>query len=382
VEVEPENERAWLWLSGVVESPEERRLCLENVLALNPDNSLAHKGLARLSRQESNLSVETREAVSLSPPHGVREETVERAPSKGTGAQGQQVEVKSGNAEDVWATDEDICAYCAKLLPEKASVCPGCRRKVFQKKYRYRSTAALHFFWVVVVGLSVMLIFQALIQLRLVQSVEMAVVNGLLSVILLGLAIGIYNRFFAAHIASLFVIIFVLVLSILNLFELFDPEVLGSEGVDAAIFGVAGGLIDRIYLFLKIVQVTVAALALFYALLKVSPEFDRVEIKQIARTQRGLHTAVDYHMVARRLAGQGKLASAVLHWQKAAAIEPGSIAYQRNLAKAYLQLGFMERGFDVLNYAKDLPMQESTRSEIKRLLEWAGARITSENVVA
>jgi len=40
------NEEAWLWLSGVVDDPEEMRICLENVLAINPANERARRGLA------------------------------------------------------------------------------------------------------------------------------------------------------------------------------------------------------------------------------------------------------------------------------------------------------------------------------------------------
>lgn len=45
VEVDEENEQAWLWLSGAVESNADRRVCLENVLAINPRNAAARQGL-------------------------------------------------------------------------------------------------------------------------------------------------------------------------------------------------------------------------------------------------------------------------------------------------------------------------------------------------
>ena len=45
VDIDERNEKAWLWLSGVVESTEDRQVCLENVLALNPDNQHARAGL-------------------------------------------------------------------------------------------------------------------------------------------------------------------------------------------------------------------------------------------------------------------------------------------------------------------------------------------------
>jgi len=42
------NEQAWLWLSGVVESDEDRLECMERVLEINPDSEFARRGLAAL----------------------------------------------------------------------------------------------------------------------------------------------------------------------------------------------------------------------------------------------------------------------------------------------------------------------------------------------
>ena len=53
VEADENNESAWLWLSGVVESLEDRQVCLENVLALNPDSVAAQKGLAWIDQQRT-----------------------------------------------------------------------------------------------------------------------------------------------------------------------------------------------------------------------------------------------------------------------------------------------------------------------------------------
>ena len=51
VQLDEQNEQAWLWLSGVVESLDDRRVCLENVLALNPNNQRAQAGLRWLDQQ-------------------------------------------------------------------------------------------------------------------------------------------------------------------------------------------------------------------------------------------------------------------------------------------------------------------------------------------
>jgi len=40
VERDERNAQAWLWISGVVESPEDRRVALENVLAIEPENQV------------------------------------------------------------------------------------------------------------------------------------------------------------------------------------------------------------------------------------------------------------------------------------------------------------------------------------------------------
>lgn len=50
------NEKAWLWLSLVVDNDDDRRICLENVLTLNPDNRVAQRGLEAL--QSGTFSAE------------------------------------------------------------------------------------------------------------------------------------------------------------------------------------------------------------------------------------------------------------------------------------------------------------------------------------
>jgi tetratricopeptide (TPR) repeat protein len=45
VELNERHEQAWLWLSAAVDKLDEREICLENVLTINPDNSRARRGL-------------------------------------------------------------------------------------------------------------------------------------------------------------------------------------------------------------------------------------------------------------------------------------------------------------------------------------------------
>ncbi len=55
LETDESNEEVWLWLSSVVDSNEDREICLENVLAINPDNIVAQKGLEALRQGTFNV---------------------------------------------------------------------------------------------------------------------------------------------------------------------------------------------------------------------------------------------------------------------------------------------------------------------------------------
>ena len=52
VEANPHSEKAWLWLSGAVESGRDRLSCLDRVLEINPDNEIARHGMAMLKQQQ------------------------------------------------------------------------------------------------------------------------------------------------------------------------------------------------------------------------------------------------------------------------------------------------------------------------------------------
>src|SRR3982751_2536210 len=48
VDADDKNEKAWMWLASVVETDEERRVCLSNVLFINPGNERAQTAMAKL----------------------------------------------------------------------------------------------------------------------------------------------------------------------------------------------------------------------------------------------------------------------------------------------------------------------------------------------
>ena len=52
VEIDPYHEQIWLWLASVVDTDEDRRVCFENVLALNPSHPTARHQLHLLSERQ------------------------------------------------------------------------------------------------------------------------------------------------------------------------------------------------------------------------------------------------------------------------------------------------------------------------------------------
>jgi thioredoxin-like negative regulator of GroEL len=67
-EVDPYHEMVWLWLASVVETEEDRRVCFENVLELNPSNITARRQLQQIE-QKALIEVMHPEMVRrMSPP--------------------------------------------------------------------------------------------------------------------------------------------------------------------------------------------------------------------------------------------------------------------------------------------------------------------------
>jgi len=67
--------QAWLWLSGVVDDLEDHKVCLENVLKIDPGNAAARKGLAWV-QQQVQQQMQQQEVQTASPSEPVSPFTV------------------------------------------------------------------------------------------------------------------------------------------------------------------------------------------------------------------------------------------------------------------------------------------------------------------
>ena len=103
-ELDERNEQAWLWLSGVVESFEDRRVCLENVLAINPDNPHAQAGLLWLDQQ--------------APPAPATQERCPRCQSP--------VPLSGMACPDCGQILIVVCPACGQYVDVRETSCPDC----------------------------------------------------------------------------------------------------------------------------------------------------------------------------------------------------------------------------------------------------------------
>ncbi|MBN2472471.1 MAG: hypothetical protein JXN59_17220 [Anaerolineae bacterium] len=140
-ELDERNADAWLWLSAVVDNLENQQICLENVLAIDPNNSRALQGLNMIqkkleSRAHPVLDDDEFEAPQAAPPPSsavppatspfdlnapVQSEERYTPPSPkpagGYHGSGQAVDLPSGSEYDAWvnnlklgAADEELAS--------------------------------------------------------------------------------------------------------------------------------------------------------------------------------------------------------------------------------------------------------------------------------
>jgi len=401
VEADEEHEQAWLWLSGAVQTDEDRRVCLENVLTINPDNAAAQRGLEKIiTRLDAAEAITPETDVTL----GINETEVDEDipainlaaallypddPRRKKSAR-EIVEREEETAvsfaptstfDDVWAQDVEICAYCAHEVDIDDEKCSYCKRKLSVKHFRYENVSHnLHSFWVLLLGTGQLFLIQALIGISQ-GGVDLAVViNLMLMGVYLVFTVAVYKRQVWAHYGAIYLTGAILALVGINrlVFSTFSfiPNV-GLEDGEIFFSTIAFTGTQTAFYFMLLAAL---GLTFIFALLFVSADFVRDEKRQTAVLQSDINAADRYDHIARKHAQEGRLATAVLHWQRAAAQEPNTMAYQRRLASGYARLGYYERSLSVLNGAitnSSTPEMKTRLEKMKTAVEQQTAQVAS-----
>ncbi len=141
-ELDERSEEAWLWLSGVVDDLEEMRICLENVLEINPNNERARQGVIWVERKLEEQAPPPREPVYPStPPPPLPtgfptpppiEEQISTMPSLLASLAEEEEEEEPVVPENrvpcpaCGALNFDFATECAKCRFPFAMMCPSC----------------------------------------------------------------------------------------------------------------------------------------------------------------------------------------------------------------------------------------------------------------
>jgi tetratricopeptide (TPR) repeat protein len=365
VEQDEENERAWLWLSAVVESDEERRICLENVLTLNPDNAPARKGLEKLNaqRQTPGEHIVRREVAPISPaaailhPEQQIKEWRWRDPVEVQRVSTSEIRTSSV-FDDVWNSQQDLCGYCAYPVSEEDRVCPRCARNLIETQLRFpNATVELYFFAVFVMSLGFQSVVQIFIDLAAKENLIFVAFSGMMTFFLLALSLGVFARKRWAYLSELIVLGIMLALSLYRLSRLTGPGTIENQ------------LIAVIAALLPPVQLITALAGLLVGLFRAGQNFEMADTRNVVALGADLRRADDDHYLGKQYAERGLWAMAIPYWQRAAANEPTRTHYHRLLGEAYARLGFYDRSLDILQTALRASVDPQMRSDVEQLIQ-------------
>jgi tetratricopeptide (TPR) repeat protein len=375
IALDEEVEQAWLWLSGVVDDPEERQICLENVLALNPDNKAAQDGLRWLREQAVALAPEPPAAP---PPQQLRSQRATLVPSAAAAAPSAGVESRLPETRPVSperAVTVEIdpfgCPYCGGPVSGEESRCDHCRRLVFLR-HRKRE-AGMELVWLVLMFLLLGAVawLEGYLGSQLVEAGqlpqwlsrtalslvigpalfgaegvgELARFSDAVKLVNYGLtglcvlaAVGLALRFRLAYFASFLLAGFMVVVTL------------------AALLARLTGWIPAL------LRLGMVALSVKW-LVDAAPLFEWDTRYYNADTDQGLKNDLDYHNRALQYYGQRMWAKAASHWKVAAQLAPGQVQYRADLANAYLRLGYPEAALAEVDKAIDrVPEDEELRA--------------------
>lgn len=129
VEGNERDEQAWLWLSGVVDDPEDVRVCLENVLAVNPEHTQARQGLEWLNARYGTSvlqPIEPAEVQTTLPSEDERDQPPAPADPPAAAELATTLAAPTISSSD----SDDPCPFCGAATTPTQRDCTRCRRSL------------------------------------------------------------------------------------------------------------------------------------------------------------------------------------------------------------------------------------------------------------
>ncbi|MCA9989022.1 MAG: hypothetical protein KDE59_32175 [Anaerolineales bacterium] len=338
VSSDEDNELAWFYLSELVEDDEERRICLENVLTLNP----AHKEAGRRLADLDSAVVMRAQPVSFQ---------------------------QESNYDDIWNDEQALlCGFCAAPITPEDKRCPRCRHNLLGWIYAYEQPSGnFYLFLTVLGGLAFLLLADAGLQMARPEwpgfIVHQFAAGGLVATLLL----FVLWRYSWAHVAS------IIVLSYLLVSRLIAGVVLNVGGITIEWLVEKNvrlnNLLDWLFALAGVGQIALLVVGLLVAIALIPADFARQYYHHVAKVGKKGQDATGYYMTGRNYAQKGQWATAARYWEMAVALAPGMVGYHKALGEAFGRLGFTARSLDALHWALDHSQSPELRAEIRELIQ-------------
>ena len=343
-----EVEMAWLWLSSVVDNPGELQICLENVLALNPANEAARRGLDWLAEQTRDHAPQVTDSV----------ERVVAVPTQAPlAAQPRDRIVLQSKGEPSPPTREHLvkveidpygCPYCGGSVSDEQPRCDHCSRMVTvrrRKRMGQKGVGMLAIFYLllgIAAWLEGTLVSQSVAGEILPVWLNQTFVSMMVSPSLFSVdRVGALVQFASVVTLSNYVLAGACVAAAVGLalqgrIAYFGSFLLAGLMV---VLTLAGLLVQVLGVLPALFRLTLVAICV-KVLADSSIAFEWNTVQYDADLDSDLKTDRDYHNRAQIYYDQGMWAKAAAHWQVARRLAPTEVQYRAELANAYVRMGY------------------------------------------
>ena len=351
---------AWHWLSRVVDTVEDREICFQNIVMLDPGNEEAHQGLMVLQQAVAEATRSPWDALDTldEAPHPVASTLagdILGVPyrAKHTTVTPKPEPFPEPPSVAVWANYEDptLCPTCASPTRLEGRRCPRCRRHMWG---RVRGSAERsQLLWIVILLQTWNTIFAFalpflgifVVSLRLEIGGTLELLNAYLGRPS-GLPAHVVGRAFAMLsqadllMLGLPFLMGVIVTVMLFLRRRVVTYLLLASGLLGLVGGIAAlALLEQRTLALLIGAVGIGvALATMMLAIKLDDDFRSQRVRLGLVLDQGLRTGMDYLLRGRAYARQGDWALAAIHHRRAAGLMPNSVDGLLGVARAGVQL--------------------------------------------
>ena len=374
VECDERNVSAWLWLSGLVDDLQDRRVALENVLAIDPDNAPARKGLEWLDRQTPQ---------PLPAPESPATESESIRPT---------TEHPYFDSESLppalkrAAFDPDGCPYCGQPVAESDARCPHCSQAliVHRPKVEFAARAGL------LAGICVVMAIASLADIALMVMAKQALGGAQLTLGTAYLRTYLAGRAFAAGslkaalpLTVLFFIGFDLVTAAWSLvvaavlpgrrpaapaIAFFVVAIHFLLAVSSAVVGISS-------LFFAVPRTALAVMACFW-LLEAHGDFEWQTTRHRLELDRSARSSMDFYTQGRYYRKHDQTAKAILHLERAVEMNSDRFEYRVALGNAYYAMGWHARAAEPLRAALQL---NPNAADVRELLDIVTRRMSESH---